>query len=100
MSTIAQLAAGKWPSILSALGIDPVYLKNTHGPCPVCQGKDRFRFDDKGGRGDYFCSCCGAGDGFSLLQKVNNWSFAEAAKQVESIVGKCSVLPVTKPSNN
>lgn len=96
MSSIAQMAIGKWPSILSALGVDQVFLKNKHGPCPICGGKDRFRFDDKNGKGSYFCSGCGAGDGFSLLQKVNGWSFAEAAKAIEGIIGKCQAQTQAK----
>jgi putative DNA primase/helicase len=96
MSTIAQQALGKWPSILTTLGIDQSFLKNRHGPCPMCGGKDRFRFDDKNGKGSYFCSGCGAGDGFNLLQKLNGWTFAEAAKRVEEIIGNCRATPAAK----
>ncbi|MGG8913157.1 primase-helicase zinc-binding domain-containing protein, partial [Escherichia coli] len=42
-------ALGHWPRILPALGIQ--VLKNRHQPCPVCGGSDRFRFDDREGRG-------------------------------------------------
>ena len=38
-----------------------------HGPCPVCGGKDRFRFDDKEGRGTWFCSQCDPQSGGGLL---------------------------------
>ncbi|WP_051299949.1 primase-helicase zinc-binding domain-containing protein [Methylobacter luteus] len=93
MSSIAKSVVGKWPSILSALGIDQSFLKNKHGPCPACGGKDRFRFDDKNGKGSYFCSGCGAGDGFSLLQKVNGWSFSEAANRIEKVIDKCHAAP-------
>jgi putative DNA primase/helicase len=93
MSSIAQACVGRWPAILIELGIDQSFLKNQHGPCPACGGKDRFRFDDKAGKGSYFCSGCGAGDGFSLLQKVNGWSFAEAANRIEEVIGKCHAAP-------
>jgi putative DNA primase/helicase len=96
MSAISQNALGKWPSILTMLGVDQEFLKNKHGPCPICGGKDRFRFDDKGGKGSYYCSGCGAGDGFNLLQKLNGWSFAEAAKRVEEIIGNCRVTPAAQ----
>jgi putative DNA primase/helicase len=96
MSSIAKSAIGKWTSILTGLGIDQSFLKNQHGPCPACGGKDRFRFDDKNGKGSYFCSGCGAGDGFNLLQKVNGWSFAEAANYVEEIIGKCHAHPPSR----
>lgn len=63
-----------------------------HGPCPYCAGEDRFRFDNKGGEGTYYCSGCGAGDGWSLLQKVLGCDFKEACNQVAPFVG--TVTPV------
>jgi putative DNA primase/helicase len=89
MNSVAKAAVGKWQGILLSLGVDKSYLVNKHGPCPLCGGKDRFRFDDKDGKGSYFCSRCGAGDGFDLLKRINGWSFAEAAKEVEKIIGSC-----------
>ncbi|GAB3389179.1 DUF7146 domain-containing protein [Massilia agri] len=82
----ADEAVGRWPGILQQLGVDPAFLGKKHGPCPICAGKDRYRFDDKAGRGTWICSHCGSGDGFQLLQKVMGWSFSEAAKQVDQIV--------------
>jgi putative DNA primase/helicase len=96
MSAISKQALGKWPSILTMLGVDQSFLKNKHGPCPMCGGQDRFRFDDKHGKGSYYCSGCGAGDGFSLLQKLNGWTFAEAAKHVEEIIGSCRATPAAQ----
>ncbi|GHM17395.1 hypothetical protein ECZU43_14530 [Escherichia coli] len=61
-------ALGHWPRILPALGIQ--VLKNRHQPCPVCGGSDRFRFDDREGRGTWYCNQCGAGDGLKLAEKV------------------------------
>lgn len=84
----SELATGKWYSILVHFGIESSYLKNKHGPCPICGGKDRFRFDDKNGRGTWICSqACGAGDGFKLLELFKGWSFREAAHRVNEIVG-------------
>lgn len=82
----ADEAVGRWPGILSTLGIDQSFLQNKHGPCPICAGKDRYRFDDKGGRGTFICSHCGSGDGFRLLQEVLGMSFSESAKQIDRIV--------------
>lgn len=90
----ADEAVGRWPGILVTLGIDQSFLQNKHGPCPICAGKDRFRFDDAQGRGTFICSHCGAGDGFKLLQAVLGWSFGEAAKQVDRIVGTVAVGPI------
>lgn len=84
---VREAATGRWPGILAALGVDAAHLTGKHTACPVCGGKDRFRFDDKAGRGTYFCSHCGAGDGFTLLQNLKGWQFRDAAREVEQIVG-------------
>ncbi len=63
-------ALGRWRGILPALGVPAKALSNRHGPCPMCGGKDRFRFDDKGGRGTWICSQCGAGDGIELVKRI------------------------------
>lgn len=83
----AEMANGRWPGILANFGLDEHALSGRHGPCPVCDGRDRFRFDDKDGRGTFYCSQCGAGDGFDLLRLVKGWSFREAAEQVRQVVG-------------
>lgn len=95
MRTVER-ATGRWPGILKHFGLDDRTLSGNHCPCPICGGKDRFRFDDKEGRGTYFCSHCGAGNGMDLLMKVAGMSFKEAATAVDGIVG--SVPENTKPS--
>lgn len=84
-------AQGQWRTILSALGIEVPPTSRKHGPCPGCGGKDRFRFDDKQGRGTFLCSTGGgepiAGDGFSLIQHVHACQFLDAARQVANILG-------------
>lgn len=89
-------AIGRWPGILQTLGVDPKYLINKHGACPMCQGTDRYRFDDKAGRGTWICSHCGSGDGFGLLQHVFGWGFKEAAKEVDRIVGTVQACAVAQ----
>lgn len=91
---VREAATGRWPGILVALGVDAAFLTGKHTACPVCGGKDRFRFDDKDGRGTFFCSNCRAGDGFSLLMNLKGWTFRDAAREVEQIVGAVTaVLP-------
>lgn len=85
--TVKQ-ACGHWPRILPALGVK--VIKNRHQSCPVCGGADRFRFDDKEGRGTWFCNQCGAGDGLKLVEKVLGLSAGEAAKQVNAVTGSLS----------
>lgn len=84
---IGDLCVGRWESILTSLGVAPEFLSKKHGPCPLCGGKDRWRFDNKDGRGTWFCSNDGAGDGFALLQKMNGWTFSQAAREVERVLG-------------
>lgn len=81
-------ACGHWPRILPALGVK--VIKNRHQSCPVCGGSDRFRFDDKEGRGTWFCNQCGAGDGLKLIEKVFDVSASEAAQKVNAVTGNLS----------
>lgn len=77
-----------WPDVLMQLGIPETALRNKHGPCPACGGKDRYRFDHvKRGRGSFICTQCGAGDGFKLLQLTHGWDFSEARKRVMEAAG-------------
>jgi putative DNA primase/helicase len=84
---IGDLCVGRWESILTSLGVATDFLSKKHGPCPICGGKDRYRFDNKDQRGTWYCSHDGAGDGFALLRKINGWSFAQAAREVERVLG-------------
>lgn len=89
---------GKWRSILVGLGVDEKFLVNRHGPCPSCHGVDRWRFDDKDGTGSFYCSHCGAGDGFSLVMRLHNCDFKEAVKMVAKELPNAVVIqPNKKP---
>ncbi|MBD9661771.1 phage/plasmid primase, P4 family [Pantoea sp. PNT03] len=85
VSDAAKAAQGQWPRILPALGVKVV--KNRHMPCPVCGGTDRFRFDDKEGRGTWLCNQCGAGDGMDLVKKALSINVTEAAERVNALTG-------------
>lgn len=93
----ADAARGKWRGILLALGVPKSALSGKHGPCPMCGGKDRFRFDNKDGAGTFFCSQCKPGNGFDLLQRLKGWDFRTAAAEVDRVVGNVKAEPV-KPS--
>lgn len=82
---VTQAAAGRWSDVLTGLNISVPDSPRKHAPCPVCGGKDRFRFDD-GGRGSFICNQCGAGDGLDLIQKVHNCNATEAAVMVADVL--------------
>lgn len=84
---LRERMAGRWHGVLPSLGLSESFLKNRHGPCPMCGGKDRWRFDDKDGHGTFFCSHCGAGDGVSLVMKLKGWDFKTTADELERLVG-------------
>lgn len=86
---------GKWRGVLSNF-IDPIFLTGKHTSCPLCGGKDRFRFDDKDGRGSYFCNSCGAGTGIHLLAQHQGVEHKEAWKIVEKYAGVVEVKSVKK----
>lgn len=88
---VRDAAAGKWPGLLLGFGLTERQLSGRHCPCPACGGNDRFRFDDKDGRGTWFCSHCGAGDGVSMLMLLKGWDFKTAAREIEQAAG---VIPV------
>src|SRR3954452_9391985 len=93
---LTERARGRWLGILIELGVSPKLLANRHGPCPMCGGTDRFRFDDKEGRGTWICNHCGAGDGPELVKRMANVDFKGAARMVEGIVGKVEKMPPPK----
>jgi putative DNA primase/helicase len=86
MQKILETARGRWHGILPQLGISPKLLRNRHGPCPMCGGKDRFRFDDREGKGTWICNQCGSGDGAELVKRIKGVEYKEAARMVEGVV--------------
>ncbi len=90
MGAIIDAARGRWPQVLADLGgLTEKHLSGRHGPCPLCEGTDRFRFDDQGGTGSWFCNQCGGkdqrgggGSGLELLARKRGWTPREALRHV------------------
>jgi putative DNA primase/helicase len=80
INEITTQAIGKWDYIFQSLGIEVGNGK--HCPCPVCGGKDRFRFDNQNGRGTYICNQCGSGDGLELVKNYCHCDAKEASSRV------------------
>ena len=81
-------AHGKWRSILPALGLKSEFMTGKNTPCPFCGGKDRWRFINRDGSGNWVCNHCGTGDGLSLAMRVVGQDFAVTAKAVEAVLGE------------
>lgn len=77
-----------WAEILAGLGIDRTFLRNRHGPCPICKGVDRYRWDNKDGGGGFYCSQHGPGTGMTLLMQFHGWSFKQACDRVDAFLGQ------------
>ncbi len=90
-SKIQDRALGKWRDILLGVGLPSSALKATHGPCPICGGKDRWRWDDKNGSGSFYCSHCGAGGGVDCVMKFLKCDFISAKMEIEKYIGSASV---------
>ncbi len=83
---IHERCRGRWRDLLPLCGIDSSYLTGRHGPCPICrEGNNRFRFDDKDGRGSWICNQCypKAGNGLDLLIRARGMAFKEAVVLLE-----------------
>lgn len=95
---LADQAKGKWPSILAAIGVSRDHLTGRHGPCPLCSpggaGTDRFRFDNKDGRGSFYCSQCGSGDGIEFVKRFLGVEFKDAAREIEKHVGSAAPIAI------
>jgi len=83
---------GRWREILHGYGCQLPSGRN-HGPCPLCGGKDRFRFDDKDGRGTWFCNHCGSAGGLKLLSLYIGKSTLDTAKE---LVNDAPTTPVRR----
>ena len=101
MQSIYDIAEGRWEDILIKLGnLTSKQLTNEHQPCPLCGGKDRYRFDNDKNNGTWFCNKCGGkdqngggGNGLSLLMRLNNWDFKQAVNEVENYLGVVKEIP-------
>ena len=99
-ATLSERCTNRWEDILRAVGLPSSIFTRKSQPCPVCGGKDRFTWDNKGGNGTFICRHCGAGDGIELVKKFCKLEFKEAAVLIEQHIGSSSVrVPQLPPDN-
>lgn len=85
---LVSAARGRWRSILPGLApLNRRHLSGRNGPCPMCGGRDRWRFTDRDGRGTWWCNACGHGDGFDLLEALTGRSRREVMRMIEDECG-------------
>ncbi|HHL2709068.1 TPA: DUF927 domain-containing protein [Yersinia enterocolitica] len=95
VNDVRSKAKGHWEAIFQHLDIP---TNRSEGECPSCGGKTRYRFDDREGRGTYYCSHCGAGTGLDLVMKVNQCDARSAAEMVAGVMAL--PLPEPKPARD
>lgn len=94
MSDIKMLCQFRWDDIHSRFGVNSDWLTGRHQACPFCQaGKDRFRYTNHEGNGGFFCSQCGSGDGFELLERYTQKPFKEIVQEIRQILGDTHAKP-------
>ncbi len=89
-------AMGKWPSILLSIGCTEKQMSGKHAPCPMCEGKDRFRMIELDGKGKWICNQCGSGDGMNLACLVLNMPFKDAVEKIRPYIAGASYLTTPK----
>ena len=85
--SLSDRCHGRWHGILTALGIEAIVLNKKNQPCPMCGGKDRYRWTNHNDLGGYYCSGCGAGDGIKFVQEIFSLDFKGAAEKIETVIG-------------
>jgi putative DNA primase/helicase len=96
-----EAASGRWPDLLAHFcGLTPDQLSDKHQPCPLCGGKDRYRFDDQDGTGSWYCNKCGGkdqtgggGTGMDLLMRHQRLTYIEACQRIEQHLGIAKPIP-------
>lgn len=93
---VRTLSRGRWETILGRLGYAVSTNPKEPTQCPVCGGKDRFRFDNQQGTGSYICSQGtgenSAGDGLSSLIDHAGMTPQQAIASVTSVLNDMGLL--------
>jgi putative DNA primase/helicase len=83
-------ARGQWRHICRAIGIDEKHLTGKNAPCPMCGGRDRFKFFNTGHNGTWFCRKCSptGGRGADLVMAFTGRTFRDALPLIEQHLGE------------
>jgi putative DNA primase/helicase len=91
---------GRWPLILRDNHLNERQTSGKQSPCPLCGGKDRFRFDNKDGRGTWYCNHYGAGDGYILMMRMLDLDFRTVVAKIRETYGAVPPEPTKKIPNS
>ncbi|MBO6512142.1 MAG: hypothetical protein JJ979_27290, partial [Roseibium sp.] len=100
MKSVHDICRHRWTELLPHVGIDPKYLTGKHTPCPVCGGKDRFRYLNTEGKGGAICNQCGGFNPVDLVMQVTGRDFQEAARELEKLAGSVEPEKPRKARDN
>src|SRR5262249_25184775 len=96
---LRERARGQWRVVLLKVGINAQHLTGKNAPCPMCGGRDRFKFFDTNRHGTWFCRQCSpeGGAGADLVMRFHGLAFRDAAKLIEQHVGALVAYAKPKP---
>lgn len=92
MIDIRQQAAGCWVSIFNLLGIDNQYFSGKHGPCPLCGGKDRWRWNHSTEFGH--CNQCGSKGPVDIAIYWLGKPFKDTVHEIRTIIGQTKMTQI------
>ncbi len=78
---VKEAVRGHWRAVLIKAGLSEAQTRKSKTTCPFCCAGKQWRLGDRDGNGSGICDKCsptGLGDGFLVLQKLNDWSFVES----------------------
>nr|CAK1257006.1 DNA primase [Klebsiella phage vB_Ko_K70PH128C1] len=87
IAQIERHMSGKWEMLLSQYW-DRAVFNGRHQPCPLCGGKDRFRWGasknapDQRGKGAAICNQCGSHNGLWWFMEASGLDFAAALNEI------------------
>lgn len=94
---VLQAMLGRWPAALSELcgWSSDTFNERKHSSCPICGGRDRFRWGHKKPKqrdeGFAWCNQCGSHDGIWWFSKARDQPFPEAINDLGEWIGGMSV---------
>lgn len=96
---IHELARGRWRGILTAAGFNEKHLNGKNGPCPFCDGTDRWRWTNHENSGAAICNVCGPKTGVDLVMMRKGLEFLAAKKWIMEEIGRAPIEKQQKRGN-